>query len=59
MKTSVCLFLADPSVEGYLKQEEGGGGLRREPSAQLTFMGGRPCKYGVCQKLDKEKAVQF
>ena len=58
MKTSVCLFLADPSVGGYLKQGEGGG-LRREPSAQLTFMGRRPCKYGVCQKLDKEKAVEF
>ena len=60
MKTSVCLFLAEPSVGGYLKQGEGGGGsLRREPSAQLTFMGRRPCKYGVCQKLDEEKAVEF
>ena len=58
MKTSVCPFLAEPSVGDYLKQGEGGG-LRREPSAQLTFMGRRPCKYGVCQKLDEEKTVEF
>ena len=59
MKTSVCPFLVEPSVGGFLKQGEGGGSLRREPSAQLTFMGRRPCKYGVCQKLDEEKAVEF
>ena len=58
METSVCLVLADPSVGGLLSKERGGG-LRREPSAQLTFMGRRPCKYGVCQKLDEEKAVEF
>ena len=59
MKTSVCPFLAEPSGGGYPKQGEGGGSLRREPSAQLAFMGRRPCKYGVCQKLDVEKAVEF
>ena len=60
MKTSVCLFLAEPSVGAILSKGRGGG-VRREPSAQQTFMvmGRRPCKYGVCQKLDVEKAVEF